>query len=103
MTIDKYTKLIMTTLTFALLLNGLNPWINPTPALAKENSTIKTKNIISNCFSNSKVATQTLDGVKNVERVLGYIESSVNDIKLTMSGLDRRLSESPVRNRTEKN
>ncbi len=103
MTIDKYTKFIMTILTFALLLNGLNPWINPTPALAKENSTIKTKKIDSNCFSNNKVATQTLDGVNNLERLLGYIESSVNDIKLTMSGLDRRLRESPARNRTEQN
>jgi hypothetical protein len=103
MTIDKYTKFIMTLFTFALLLNGLNPWINPTPASAKENSTIKIKNIDSNCFSNNKVAAQTLDGVNNVERLLGYIESSVNDIKLTMSGLDRRLGESPARDRTEKN
>ncbi len=103
MTIDKYTKFIMTALTFALLLNGLNPWINPTPAMAIENSTMKTKNIDSNCFSNNKVASQTLDGVNNVERLLGYIESSVNDIKLTMSGLDRRLGASPVRERTEKN
>jgi hypothetical protein len=93
----------MTILTFALLLNGLNPWINPTPALAKENSTIKTKKIDSNCFSNNKVAAQTLDGVNNLERLLGYIESSINDIKLTMSGLDRRLGESPARNRTEQN
>lgn len=101
MTIDKYTKFILTILTVALLLNGLNPWINPTPAVASENSTIKTKTIDSNCFSNNKVATQTLDGVNNVERLLGYIESSVNDIKLTMSGLDRRLNERPSRDRTE--
>ncbi len=102
MIIDKYTKFIMTILTLALLLNGLNPWINPTPALAVENSTNKTKIIKSNCFSNNKVATQTLDGVTNVERVLGYIESSVNDIKLTISGLDRRLSGRPTGERTEK-
>ncbi|MBC8283066.1 MAG: hypothetical protein H8E32_04575 [Nitrospinae bacterium] len=103
MTIDKYTKFLMTALTFALLLNGLNPWVNPTPAMAIENSTMKTKNIDSSCFSNNKVASQTLDGVNNVERLLGYIESSVNDIKLTMSGLDRRLNERPTRERTEKN
>ncbi len=103
MTIDKYTKFIMTTLTLALLLNGLNPWINPTPASAIESSTVITKKIDSNCFSNNKVATQTLDGVINVERLLGYIESSVNDIKMTVSGLDRKMSELPPRNRTEKN
>ena len=103
MTLDKYTKFIMTTLTLALLLNGLNPWINPIPASARENSTVITKNIDSNCFFNNKVATQTLDGVTNVERLLGYIESSVNDIKMTVSGLDRKMSELPTRNRTEKN
>ncbi len=103
MTIDKYTKFIMTTLTLSLLLNGLNPWINPAPASARESSTVITKNIDSNCFSNNKVATQTLDGVTNVERLLGYIESSVNDIKMTVSGLDRKMSELPPRNRTEKN
>ena len=103
MTIDNYTKFIMTALTFAFVLNGLNPWINPTPAVASEKSTIKTKNIDSNCFSNNKVATQTLDGVTNVERLLGYIESSVNDIKITVSGLDRKMSVLPTRNRTEKN
>lgn len=103
MTLDNYTKFIMTALTVALLLNGLNPWINPTLAVAAEKSTIKTKKIDSNCFSENKVATQILDGVTNMERLLGYIESSVNDVQMTVSGLDRKLSELPARNRTEKN
>jgi len=102
MTIDNYTKFIMTLLTVALLLNGLNPWINPTIVVASEKSTIITKNIDSNCFSNNKVATQTLDGVNNMERLLGYIESSVNDIKATVAGLDRKMNVLPTRNRTEK-
>ena len=100
MIIDNYTKFIMTALTVALLLNGLNPWINPTSALASEKSITKTKNIDSNCFTNNKVATRTLDGVNNVERLLGYIESSVNDIKITVSGLDRKMSVLPTKNRT---
>ncbi len=103
MRIDNYTKFILTALTVALLLNGLNPWINPTPATASEKSTIKTKKIDSNCFSSNKVATKTLDGVNNMERLLGYIESSVNDIKMTVSGLDRKMSVLPARNRAEKN
>jgi len=101
MKIDNYTKFILTTLTIALLLNGLNPWINPTPAIASESSKNKTIKIDSNCFSNNKVATQTLDGVNNVERLLGYIESSVNNIQMTISGLDRKFSELPERKRME--
>ena len=102
MTIDNYTKFIMIALTVALLLNGLNPWINPISAVASEKTTIITKNIDSNCSSNNKVSIQTLDGVNNVERLLGYIESSVNDIKVTVSGLDRKMSVLPTGNRTEK-
>ncbi len=103
MNIDNFTKFLLTILTFAVLLNGLNPWINPTSSWAIEKSSAKTKKIDSNCFSNNKVATQTLDGVNNVERLLGYIESSVNNIQMTISGLDRKLSELPARNRTGKN
>jgi len=103
MTIDSYTKFILTVLTVALLLNGLNPWINPTSAVAAEKATIETKKNDNNCFSNNKVATQTLDGVNNLERLMGYVESSVNDIKMTVSGLDRKLSELPTRKRTKKN
>lgn len=101
MIIDNYTKLILAVLAVALLLNGINPWVNPTPVWAIENSTTRTKNIDSSCFSKNKVATQTLDGVTNAERLLGYIESSVNDIKLTIKGIDRKLSVQPARIRIE--
>ena len=102
MNIDNFTKILMTILTFALLLNGFNPWINPTPALAVENSKNKTIKFDGNCFSNNKVASQTLEGVNDTKRLLGYIESSVNEIQMTISGLDRKMSELPVRTRTEK-
>jgi hypothetical protein len=94
MSIDNYTKFIMTALTFALLLNGLNPWISPSQVFALENSAKEGKTSDS-CSSNNITTTQTLEGVNNAERVLGYIESTVNDIKLTISSIDRKLSALP--------
>ena len=69
MNIDNFTKILMTILTFALLLNGFNPWINPTPALAVEKSKNKTIKFDGNCFSNNKVASHTLEGVNDTKRV----------------------------------
>lgn len=93
MILDRYMKVLMTVLTIALLLNGLNPWINPSPAVAVETATTGGKDNI--CSLDKKVSTQTLEGVNNVERVLGYIESSVNDIQLTISGINRKLNDLP--------
>jgi len=101
MIIDNYTKFIMTALTLALLLHGLNPWINPSQAVAVETTATGGKD--NNCSSDKKVSTQTLEGVNNVERVLGYIESSVNDIQLTISGIDRKLSDLPSNGHKERN
>jgi hypothetical protein len=54
MIIDRYTNILMTILTMALLMSGLNPWINPSEAVATENTaTNKTENI-NNCFSQEK-------------------------------------------------
>ncbi|MBT3923797.1 MAG: hypothetical protein HOF21_14610 [Nitrospina sp.] len=103
MTIDNYTKFIMTALTLALLLNGLNPWINPSQVFALENSAKIEEKANDNCSSNKKVTTQTLEGVNNVERVLGYIESSVNNIQLTISGINRKLNDMPSNSRKERN
>ena len=51
MIIDRYTKALMTVFALALLLNGLNPWINPSQAVAIENTaTNKTENS-NNCSS----------------------------------------------------
>ena len=35
MTIDRYTKLVLTVITLGILLNGLNPWIASTKAYAQ--------------------------------------------------------------------
>ncbi len=35
MTIDRYTKSVLTVIALGLLLNGLNPWIAPTKAYAE--------------------------------------------------------------------
>ena len=95
MTIDNYTKFIMTALTLVLLLNGLNPWVNPSQVFALENSAKIEKKTNDSCSSNNKVTTQTLEGVNNVERLLGYLESSINGIQVTISGIDRKLNNMP--------
>jgi hypothetical protein len=38
MTIDRYTKSVLTVIALGLLLNGLNPWITPTKAYAELDS-----------------------------------------------------------------
>jgi hypothetical protein len=88
---DRYTKVLMTILAIALLLIGLNPWISPSQAVAVETTATSSKD--NNCISDKKVSTQTLAGVNNVERLLGYIETSVNDIQLTISSIDRKLND----------
>ena len=101
MNLDRYTKVLMTILTVALVLNGLNPWINPSQAEAVEITATGGKD--NNCSTDKKVSTQTLEGVNNVERLLGYIESSVNDIQLTISGIDRKLNDMPSNSHKERN
>lgn len=103
MTVDGYTKVLMTVFTLALLLNGLNPWINPSQAVAIENTTTDGTKNGSNCSSQDrKNSIKTMEGVNNLERLLGYIESSVNDILLTVKGIERKVSEYPSRNATER-
>jgi hypothetical protein len=103
MTVDGYTKVLMTVFTLALLLNGLNPWINPSQAVAIENNTTDGTKNSSNCSSQErKISIKTLDGVNKLERLLGYIGSSVNNIQLTVKGIDRKVSEYPSRIATEK-
>jgi len=38
MTIDRYTKFVLTVIALGLLLNGLNPWMIPTKAYAEIDS-----------------------------------------------------------------
>ena len=40
--------------------------------------------------------------MNNLERLLGYIESLVNNIQLTVKGIDRKVSEYSLRNTKEK-
>ena len=103
MIVDRYTKILMTIFTLAVLLNGLNPWINPSQALAIENTATNGTENSNNCSNQDrKNSTKTLEGVNNLERLLGYIESSVNNIQLTVKGIDRKLSEYPSRNATKR-
>jgi len=103
MIIDRYIKVLMTVFTLALLLNGLNPWINPSQAVAIENTTTDgTKNGNYCSSQDRKNSLKTLEGMNNLERVLGYIESSVNSIQLTVKGIDRKVSKYSSRNTTEK-
>lgn len=103
MSIDRYTKALMTVFVLALLLNGLNPWIIPSQAAAKENTTTDGTTNVSNFTSlDRKNSIKTLEGVNNLERLLGYVESSVNDIQLTVKGIDRKMSEHPSSNEKER-
>ena len=54
MIIDRYTKALMTVFALALLRNGLNPWINPSQAVAIENTTTDGTKNASNCTSQDK-------------------------------------------------
>ena len=103
MTVDRYTKVIMTVFSLAVLLNGLNPWINPSQAVAIENTATNGTKNSNNCSSQErKNSIKTLEGVNNLERLLGYVESSVNKIQLTVKEIDKKVSEYPSRITTEK-
>ncbi len=103
MIIDRYTKSLMTVFTLALLLNGVNPWINPPQAVAMENTTADGTKNGNNCSSQDrKNSIKTLEGVNNLERLMGYIESSVNNIQLTVKGIDRKVSGYSSQNTTAK-
>jgi len=40
----------------------------------------------------------TLEAADNTNRMLGYIESSVNEVKLTVIGIDRKMNKFPLSN-----
>ncbi len=95
MTIDRNTKILMAVFTIALLLNGLNPWLQPPDAGAKEIAAISGNNNNSDCSSAMNNSVNNPEAVSNLERLLGYIESSVNDINLTVKGIDRKIDALP--------
>ncbi len=92
MTTDRYTKILLSAVTIALILNVLDRGIAPSHAVAAENTSFESNQSNNNCGNKNSI--KILGGVKNVERLLRYIESSVNDIKLTISGIDRKLKNS---------
>ncbi|MBT5028528.1 MAG: hypothetical protein HOL15_08235 [Nitrospinaceae bacterium] len=98
---DRYTKVLMTFLVIALFLNGLNPWISPPQAVAVEATDTGGKD--NDCSSYNKTSTETLEEINNMKRLLGYIESSVNTIQLTISGIDRKLNDFPSNSHKERN
>lgn len=91
MTLDRNAKILMAVFTIALFLNGINPWLQPPEAGAKENASISVNKIDSACSSPEKGPIGSPEEVKNYERLLGYIESAVNDIQLTVKGIDRKM------------
>ncbi|GJL78350.1 MAG: hypothetical protein NPINA01_13390 [Nitrospinaceae bacterium] len=95
MTVDRCAKIMMTVFILALFLNGVNPWIHPPKAVAKENTEISGNNKNADCSSSGNSSENSLQDVKGVERLLRYIESSVNDIQLTVKGIDRKIDALP--------
>jgi len=102
MKVDRYTKFLMTILAFALLLNGLNPWIRPPNAGAMEVAAISEKNTATDCSSARKSSIKILEAVNNLERLLGYIESSVNSIQITVNRIDRGRNKSSSSNLSDR-
>jgi hypothetical protein len=93
MKLDHYIKILLIVLTISLLMNGLNPWVTPPAADAKETTGISGGKKDSDCSSAKMNSAKSLEEVKDVKRLLGYIESSVNDIKLTVSSIDRKVND----------
>lgn len=95
MTLDRNIKILMTVFTIALFLNGINPWLQPPEAGAKENTPISGNNEDTDCSSFNKNAIKSSESVNNLARLMGYIEASVNDIQLTVKGIDRKIDAFP--------
>ncbi len=95
MTLDRSTRFLFATFTFALLLNGLNPWLIPPEAGAREDAAAAVNVKPTDCSLARENSSKSLDGVNSVKRMLGSIESSVNDIKLTLAGVDRKVNKIP--------
>jgi len=93
-----FERILLSVFTFALLLNGLNPLAyscrreseGKCPSLASADST--------ECSSILKNSLMTLEAADNTNRMLGYIESSVNEVKLTVIGIDRKMNKFPLSN-----
>lgn len=91
MTLDRSAKILMAVFSIALFLNIINPWLQPPEVGAKENSPISKNNIDPGCSSPMSGSIGNPEEVKKIERMLGYIESAVNDIQLTVKGIDRKM------------
>ena len=91
MTLDRNAKILMAVFSIALFLNVLNPWLQPPEVGAKENIPISGNNIDPGCSSPRNGSIRSPEEVKTTERLLGYIESVVNDIQLTVKGIDRKI------------
>ena len=95
MTLDRNAKILIAVFSIALFLNGLNPWLKPPEVSAKENTSISENNMNSGCSSLGNGSISSPEEAKNMERLLGYIESTVNDIQLTVKGIDRKIDAVP--------
>ncbi len=89
---DHHLKILIAALGFALLAYGLNPWTNPANAATERASAQSGDNPKNNCseiLANSKNNQKTL---ATLERLVGYLESSVTDVKMTVNRIDRNLN-----------
>ena len=102
MTLNRNVKILMIVFaialffSIALFLNGFNPLLPPPEVGANENTQISGKNIGPDCSSPINGFIRSPEEVKNMERLLGYIESTVNDINLTVKGIDRKIEALPI-------
>ncbi len=85
-----------------MLLNGLNLWITPSYAKAKEDSIFSVNHEDTNCSSAIKNSIKSLEEINDLKRLIGYVESSVNDIKMTVNNFDRKIDEIKYSNQDKK-
>jgi len=95
---NRYQNFLLSVLALALLLNVLDRWFTPSNAVAAENTYFERNKGHNNCLSVNKNSIKIMEGVNNAERLLGYLESSVNDIKFTVLGIERKLNSSVPNN-----
>lgn len=97
MTPDQRTRVLFSAFTLGLLLNGLNPWLLPTNARANEKSPTSVNTQTADCTA----AKEKFGGDfgqkenKNLKMRLISMEASLNDIQLTLKGIDRKINKLP--------
>lgn len=67
--------------------------MTPSYAKAKGDPISSVKHQDTNCSSALKNSIKSLEEISDLKRLVGYVESSVNDIKMIVNNFDRKIDE----------